>query len=121
MRFWIAVAAAALAQLFIYVRLAGWVQTGALLAVAYIAFSSLGAGWFAGRRAALAGALSVVFGVALYGVVTFFGPAAIGMGTVDLILGELRLIIAYWPYALLGAAAGATGGWLHRRATRRRR
>jgi hypothetical protein len=120
-RFGIAVAVAAVAQLFVYVRLAGWVETGAILAVSYIALAALGAGWFAGRRPALAGALSVVLGVALYGAVTFFGPAAIGMGAVDLVLGELRLVVAYWPYALLGAAAGATGGWLHRRVTGRRR
>ena len=120
MRFAIAVAVSAVAQVFIYLRLADWVGAGALLAVMYIAFAALGAGWFTAGRAALAGALSVVVGVTLYAAYTFFGPAGVGMATVDLILGILRLVIAYWPYIALGALAGAVGGSLRTRLLRAR-
>ena len=115
MRFLLAVGVSALAQLFIYLRLAGWVDTGAILAVAYIVLAALGAGWFAARRAALAGALSVALGVALYAIATFIGPAGGGAEATDLLLGILRLVIAYWPYIAIGALAGALGGVLRRR------
>ena len=96
MRFALAVVVSALAQLFIYLRIADWVGVGAILATMYVVFAAAGAGWFAGRRGALAGALSVVLGVAIYGCVTFFGPAGIGMPATDLAFGILRLVIAYW-------------------------
>ena len=120
MRFAVAVAVSAVAQLFIYLRLADWIGVGAMLAVTYIAFAALGAGWFAARRAALAGALSVVVGVALYAAFTFFGPAGVGMAPLDLLLGILRLVIAYWPYIAIGAVAGAVGGSLRTRLLRAR-
>ena len=115
MRLVLAILIAGLAQLFIYLRLADWIGTGAALAVAYIALAALGAGWFAARRSALAGGLSVVVGVTLYALFTFFGPAGVGMGTVDLVVGVLRLVVAYWPYILIGTAAGAVGGSFRRR------
>ena len=120
MRFALAVGASAAAQLFVYLRLADWVGIGAALAVTYIALAAVGAGWFAARRAALAGGLSVVCGVVLYALVTFFGPAGVGMSTVDLVLGVLRLVVAYWPYIAIGALAGAAGGSLRRRVVGRR-
>ena len=120
MRFALAVVVSAAAQLFIYLRLPDWVGAGALLAVMYIAFAALGAGWFAGGRTALAGALSVVVGVTLYAVVTFFGPAGVGMATLDLVFGILRLVLAYWPYIAIGALAGAAGGALRTRLVRAR-
>jgi hypothetical protein len=115
-RFAIAVLVAAAVQLVVYLQVGTWIGTTAILAVLYILFASLGAGWFAGRRSALAGALSALLGAALYGVVSFFGPAAIGMGALDLIGWELRLLLAVVPYVILGAIAGAVGGWLRRRA-----
>ena len=115
MRFAVAILVAAVAQLFIYLRLADWVGVAALLAVTYIAFAALGAGWFARRRTPLAGALSVVLGVALYAAFTFFGPAGVGMAPLDLVFGILRLVIAYWPYIAIGALAGAVGGSLRAR------
>jgi hypothetical protein len=115
MRFAFAVAVSAFAQLFIYLRLSDWVGAGALLAVSYIAFAAMGAGWFAARRAALAGALSVVAGVTLYALFTFFGPAGTGMLPLDLVFGILRLVIAYWPYIAIGALAGLVGGSLRTR------
>ena len=115
MRFALAVLVAGVAQLFIYLRIADWVGIGAALAVSYIAIAAIGAGWFAARRAAFAGALSVVVGVVLYALYTFFGPAGVGMSTIDLITGVLRLVIAYWPYIAIGALAGAVGGSFRRR------
>ena len=115
MRFALAVVASAAAQLLVYRRLADWVGSGAALAVAYIALAAIGAGWFAARRAALAGGLSVVVGVVLYALVTFFGPAGVGMSTIDLVLGVMRLVVAYWPYIAIGALAGVAGGSLRRR------
>jgi hypothetical protein len=56
-----------------------------------------------------------VIGVAVFACVTFFGPAGIGMMPVDLILGIMGLIFAYWPYIAIGALAGTVGGSLRRR------
>ena len=116
MRFWLAVLVAAVAQLAVYLQVGTWIGTAALLATAYIAFASLGAGWFAARRSALAGGLSALLGAAVYGVVSFFGPGAIGMTAFDLIGWEARLLLAVIPYVIVGAAAGALGGLLRRRA-----
>ena len=107
---------AAALQLVVYLQVGTWIGTTALLAIGYILFASLGAGWFAARRSALAGGLSALLGAALYGVVSFFGPAAIGMSALDLVGWEARLLLAVIPYVLLGAGAGAIGGWLRRRA-----
>src|SRR5207248_1921421 len=41
----------------------------AILAIAYLCFAAMGAGFFAGRRGWLAGGLSVVVGAALAGIV----------------------------------------------------
>jgi hypothetical protein len=112
---------AAAVQLVVYLQVGTWIGTTAILAIVYILFASMGAGWFAARRSALAGALSAFIGAALYGVVSFFGPAAIGMSVLDLIGWELRLLLAVIPYVVLGAIAGAAGGWLRRRAIPRAR
>lgn len=119
MRFALAVIIAAVVQLVVYLQVGAWIGTTALIAIAYIMFAALGAGWFAGRRSALAGVLCVILGAALYGIVSFFGPAAIGSPLADLIGWELRLVLAVIPYAIAGAFAGAAGGWLRRRALRR--
>jgi hypothetical protein len=114
-RFWLAVLVAAVAQLAVYLQVGTWIGTAALLATAYILFASLGAGWFAARRSALAGGLSALLGAAVYGIVSFFGPAATGMTALDLLGWEARLLLAVVPYAAIGAAAGALGGWLRTR------
>jgi hypothetical protein len=114
-RFVLAVVIAAAAQTYIYLHLADWIGAGAMLAVLYIAFTAIGAGWFAARRSALAGALSVALAVGIYACVTFFGPAGIGMLPLDLALGIMGLVLAYWPYIAIGALAGAVGGSLRRR------
>jgi len=69
-RFGLAVLVAAVAQLAVYLQVGTWIGTAALLATAYILFASLGAGWFAARRSALAGGLSALLGAAVYGVST---------------------------------------------------
>jgi hypothetical protein len=115
-RFALAVIVAAALQLVVYLQVGTWIGTAAVLAIVYILFSSLGAGWFAGRRPALAGALSALLGAVFYSVVAFFGPAAIGMSPLDLIGWQLRLLLAVIPYVVLGALAGAAGGRLRRRA-----
>jgi len=116
MRFWLAVLVASVAQLAVYLQVGTWIGTAAILATAYIAFASLGAGWFAARRSALAGGLSAMIGAVIYGVVSFFGPAATGMTWLDLLGWEARLVLAVIPYVIAGAAAGALGGLLRRRA-----
>ena len=116
MRFWLAVVVASLAQLVVFLQVGTWIGTAALLATAYIGFASLGAGWFAARRSALAGGLSALLGAVGYGVVSFLGPGAIGMTALDLIGWEARLVFAVFPYVVVGAAAGALGGLLRRRA-----
>ena len=115
MRFALAVLVSGAAQTFVFLHLADWVGAGAFLAVTYLAFAALGAGWFAGRRGALAGALSVAVGVELYASLTFFGPAGIGMLPLDVVFGFLSLIFAYVPFIAIGALAGAAGGSLRRR------
>ncbi len=115
MRFALAVIVAAALQLVVYLQVGTWIGTAAFLAVVYILFASLGAGWFAGRRPALAGALSALLGAVIYSVVSFFGPAAVGMSPLDLIGWQSRLLLAVIPYVALGALAGTAGGWLRRR------
>ena len=116
MRFVLAVLVAAAVQLVVYLQVGTWIGAAAILAIIYILFSSLGAGWFAARRSALAGGLSALVGAVLYGIASFFSPAAVGMQALDLVGWELRLVLAVVPYIVLGAMTGALGGWLRRRA-----
>lgn len=116
MRFALAVLAAGVTQVFLYL-IPGVVVLTALL---YVTLASLGAGFFAKRRGWLAGALSVVLGVAVYGVVTLVGPNAVGQTVVDVLQSETALIVAIAPYAVVGAAAGAAGEWLRARVSTRR-
>jgi hypothetical protein len=114
-RFALAVLVSAAAQIVVFLHLAEWVGTSAFLAVMYLAFAAMGAGWFARKRSALAGALSIAVGVAIYAGFTFFGPAGTGMLPLDLVLGIMSLILAYVPFIAIGALAGAVGGSLRRR------
>jgi hypothetical protein len=114
-RFALAVLVSAAAQVFVFLRLADWIGTGAILAVLYLALAALGAGWFAGHRSALAGALSIAAGVAMYASVTYFGVASTGMLPFDVALGIVGLLFAYLPFIAIGGLAGAVGGSLRRR------
>ena len=118
MRFAVAVLGAGIAQIFPYLRLDQWVGVGAVLALVYIEFAAFGAGFFAGRRAALAGALSVLVGAFLYAVVA--GVTQPGGDPGAFASFFLRIPIAVFPFILLGAVAGWLGGALRARAMRTR-
>lgn len=97
-----------------------WIGIAAIGAIAYLLFSAFGAGWFAVRRSALAGGLSVIVGALIYGAYSLLGQrAGVGASGVELLDWEARLLIAVLPYAVGGAFAGAAGGWLRRRAMAR--
>jgi apolipoprotein N-acyltransferase len=110
-RFALAVIAAGVTQLFLYL-IPGVV---ALTAFLYVLLASLGAGFFARRRGWLAGALSVLLGAALYGLVTLAGPNASGQTLFDRVQGETALLVAVLPYAVIGAVGGAVGEGLRAR------
>ncbi len=121
MRFTLAVAIAAAAQLLVYLRFAGAASGAPLLVLSYIVLATLGAGWFAARRGALAGALSVAVAAALYAAATLLlGPAGIGMSLLDLAGNVLGLVATFWPYIAIGGIAGALGGTLRGRMLTRR-
>jgi hypothetical protein len=109
-RFALAVIASAIGQLVPYLR----PGVPGALAVAYILFAALGAGFFAGRRAFLAGALSVVLGATLYAIWIRVGPGAAALAPGDFI-AVTAFLFGTVPYALLGALAGAAGGMLRSR------
>ena len=116
MRFALAVIVAALAQLAFFVRFAASGDSGTgYFGFLYIIFAAIGAGWFAQRRGALAGALCVVVAAILDGIYVLSGPAGTGMAPVDTALSIGRFVLAFWPYIALGAIAGALGGALRRR------
>jgi hypothetical protein len=111
------VLAAGIANVVVFSQTSLWIGNGTYLALAYLLFAAFGAGWFAARRSALAGALSVLLGAvasAIFGFVTA-APAA-GANALDLIGWALTLVIWASPYAIGGAFAGAAGGWLRARA-----
>jgi hypothetical protein len=121
MRFALAVLTAAALDLVVLLRVDQWIGAGALLAIGYLLFASAGAGFFAGTRSALAGALAVIFGALLSGLVQYwprFGYAS----DLDVLLGfELGLLISLVPYEIGGAIAGLAGAAIRGRALRGRR
>ena len=119
MRFAVAVLGAGVVQIFPYLRLDQWVGVGAILALVYIAFAAFGAGFFAARRGALAGALSVLVGAFLYVVVAALTQP--GGDTGAFVSFFLSIPIAVFPFILLGALAGRLGGAVRVRAVRGRR
>lgn len=117
MRFALAVLGAGIIEIVPYAR----PSTPWLLAIAYLMFAALGAGFFAGRRAWLAGALSIPVGAALYGIWSELGAGGV-QGTTslgDFMTAETGLVLGVLPYAFLGALAGLAGGWLRERAVGR--
>ena len=110
MRFAIAVLAAGVVQIVPYLE----TSVAAVLAIAYLCFAALGAGFFAGRRPWLAGGLSVVVGAVLAGIAGEVRAAS--GGVMDVLTAETGLLLVIVPYAFLGALAGALGGWLRSRA-----
>ena len=116
MRFALAVIGAGVVQVIPYL-VPSFTTIGA---IAFVMFAALGAGFFAGRRGWLAGALSVLLGGALFGAVTFIGPSAAGESPLDMLQSETALVLAVVPYAIGGTLAGAAGEWLRSRALGRR-
>jgi hypothetical protein len=116
MRFAVAVVGAGIVQVFPYLRLDQWVGVGAILALLYIEFAAFGGGFFAGRRAPLAGALSVLCGAFLYVVAAGFSQPGGDPGAFASFF--LRIPIAVFPFILLGALAGWLGGVARARAVR---
>jgi hypothetical protein len=115
MRFALAVGVAAALDLAVLLRIDQWIGTAALLAAGYLFFASAGAGFFAGARSALAGALAVVGGVLLSGFVQYW-PRIAYANDVGVLFGfELQLVIAFVPYVIGGAIAGHLGGILRAR------
>ena len=114
-RFALAVSAAGALDLAVLLRIDQWMDAAALLAILYLFLASAGAGFFAGQRPTLAGALAVVAGTILSGLVQY-APRATYANDLGVLLGfEVQLLIAVVPYALVGAIAGAVGGTLRRR------
>lgn len=121
MRFAVAVLGAGIVQIFPYLRLDQWVGPSGLLAIAYIQFAAFGAGFFAGTRSWLAGALSVLCGALLYVVLSTFLASAEGVGFGGFLSFLLRIPIAVFPFILLGAFAGGLGGMVRARTVGARR
>jgi hypothetical protein len=115
-RFTVAVLGAGIVQIFPYLRLDQWIGPGAVLAFLYIEFAAFGAGFFAGHRAALAGALSVLLGAFCYAVVAGLTQPGADPGAFAFFF--LRIPIAVFPFILLGAFAGWLGGAARARAVR---
>jgi len=114
------VVAAAVADLAAFLAVPNWFGVAAVGAIGYLLFSAFGAGWFAMRRSALAGFLSVIVGALIYGAYSLWGQGAgLGASILDLLGWEARLVIELFPYAIGGAFAGAAGGWLRGRAMAR--
>ena len=120
MRFALAAGTAAALDLAVLLRIDQWIGTSALLAIAYLLFASAGAGFFAGSRSGLAGALAVIGGVLLSGLMQYW-PRVAYANDLGVLLGfELQLLIAFVPYVIGGAIAGFVGGALRGRALRAR-
>lgn len=120
MRFALAVLAAAIADLAAFLAVPNWFGVAAFGAIGYLLFSAFGAGWFAGRRSALAGSLSIVLGALIYGAYVFWREGRVsGAGFDELLAWETRLFLAALPFAVGGLFAGAAGGWLRSHAMRR--
>jgi len=120
MRFALAASTAAALDLAVLLRIDQWIGTAALLAIGYLLFASAGAGFFAGSRSGLAGALAVIGGVLLSGLVQYWPRVAYANDPGVLLGFELQLLIAFVPYVIGGAIAGFLGGALRGRALRAR-
>ena len=115
MRFAMAVLAAAALDLVVLLRVDQWLGAAALLAIGYLLLSSAGAGFFAARRSAFAGALAVIVGALLSGLVQYWPRLAYANDLGVLAGFEVQLVIALVPYEIGGAIAGRFGGALRAR------
>jgi len=115
MRFALAALVAGALDLAVLLKIDQWVGAGALLAIAYLLVASAGAGFFAGRRGALAGALAVVLGALLSGLVQYWPRFSYANELGTLVGFELQLVIALVPYEIGGTIAGHFGAIARRR------
>jgi hypothetical protein len=118
MRFALAALAAAALDLVVLLRIDQWVGAGALLAIGYLLVASAGAGFFAATRGAFAGGLAIVLGALLSGLVQYWPRFSYAYDPGVLLGFELQLLIAFVPYEIGGAVAGALGGALRDRTVR---
>ncbi len=118
MRFALAALVAGALDLAVLLKVDQWIGGGALLAIAYLLLASAGAGFFAGRRAALAGALAVIIGALLSGLVQYWPRTSYANDFGTLIGFELQLVVALVPYEIGGAIAGYVGGAVRARLAR---
>jgi hypothetical protein len=118
MRFAIAVLVAATLDLAVLLRVDQWLGVGAVLALGYLLVASAGAGFFAARRGALAGALTVIVGALLSGIVQYWPRIGYANDLGTLLVFELQLVIALVPYEVGGAIAGYAGDVARRRVLR---
>ena len=109
MRFALAALVAGALDLAVLLKVDQWVGAGALLAIGYLLVASAGAGFFAARRGALAGALAVIVGALLSGLVQYWPRLSYANDLGTLIGFELQLVIALVPYEIGGAIAGYFG------------
>ena len=117
MRFALAVAAAAVAQGYAFIQLTG-PRAGPGVGLAVLLLAALGAGFFAARRGAVAGAVSVYAGVLVYAAVSYVVAPPLEdapRNVLDLIGWVLRLGFAIIPYAIGAALAGWAGAAARRR------
>jgi hypothetical protein len=118
MRFAIAVLAAGTLDLAVLLRVDQWFGVGALLALGYLLVASAGAGFFAAGRGALAGALTVMVGALLSGLVQYWPRIGYANDLGALLVFELQLVVALVPYEIGGAIAGYAGEVTRRRVVR---
>jgi len=111
MRFALAVFAAAAVHAYAFTLLTGPGISGVALAVMLLA--ALGAGFFAARRGALAGLLSLYVGALAYAVFSYLAPPHstedAPRDLLDVIGWGFRLGFAILPYAIGAALVGWAG------------
>lgn len=112
MRFWLAVAAAASAHAYAFTQLTDPRGVPGV-ALATMLLAALGAGFFAARRGAVAGVISLYAGALAYAAVSYVaGPPLVEdapRNVLDLVGWVLRLGFAIIPYAIGAALAGWVG------------
>lgn len=114
MRFWLAVLAGAIFQGLAFSAFAGLGSSA--FAIAFIVLTALAVGFFAARRGALAGFLTVYLGNLVF-VLINIGRRGLGEDPSDLggFMGRLLIVqLTLLPYAVVGAIAGWAGARVRR-------
>jgi hypothetical protein len=117
MRFALAVLGAGAVQSFAFTQLTG-PRSVPVLALVTMLLAASGAGFFAARRGALAGLVSLYLGALAYAGASYFAAATVPdapRDPLDLIGWVVRLGFAIVPYAIGTAVAGWAGTAARRR------